>query len=441
MNATATPPSARPPQNPAPRRRWLRRTAIASACVLGLWGVLWLGAPPLIRSQGEKIATNLLGRQVRIGEVKLHPWSLELELRDLSMAGAEPGSAPQLSIARAYVDADMSSLWRLAPVLDAIEIDQPVVRLAHLGEGKLDIADIIARFPPDPNNPDDDGGQARLALYNIAITDGRFEFENVPSGGKHIVSDLQLALPFISTLASQRQIRVTPRLSFALDGSRFDTQAHALPFDDSRHTEAALRLAQLDLAPYLPYLPDGLPVRPVAGIADADLRLRFDQSGATPALSIDGTLALSGVKVKDVQEQDAIALERLDVTLQDTRPLERHIHLSQVALTKPDVLLARDARGRINLAATGAAPAKAKAKPAAPAASAASEALPAEAPASEASAAETPAAPAPESAASAPEVADTAALAASSPASSAGDTIDTPSEAASAASEAASAAP
>ena len=36
---------------------------------------------------------------------------------------------------------------------------------------------------------------------------------------------LRSALPFISTLASQRQIRVTPHLAFALDGSRFDTQA------------------------------------------------------------------------------------------------------------------------------------------------------------------------------------------------------------------------
>ena len=110
MNATATPPSARPLQNPATRRRWLRRSAIAGACLLGLWGVLWLGAPPLIRSQGEKIATNLLGRQVRIGEVKLHPWSLELELRDVSMAAADASSAPQVSIARAYVDADMASI-------------------------------------------------------------------------------------------------------------------------------------------------------------------------------------------------------------------------------------------------------------------------------------------------------------------------------------------
>ncbi|MBR6975867.1 MAG: DUF748 domain-containing protein, partial [Ottowia sp.] len=381
MNVTATPPSARPFRNPATRRRWLRRSAIAGACLLGLWGVLWLGAPPLIRSQGEKIATNLLGRQVRIGEVKLHPWSLELELRDLSMAGAEPGSAPQVSIARAYVNAGAASIWRFAPVLDAIEIDQPVVRLAHLGDGKLDIDDIRARFPADPNKPDD-GKQARLALYNIAITDGRFEFDNVPSGGKHVVSDLQLALPFISTLASQRQIRVTPHLAFALDGSRFDTQAHTLPFDDSRRTEAALRLAQLDLAPYLPYLPEGLPLHPSAGVLDADLRLRFDQSNAA-ALSIDGTVALSGVKAKDAQGQDALAFERLDVTLENTRPLERHIHLSQVALTKPDVLVTRDKGGRINLVpGAGGAPVKAKAAtPAASAASApepdASEALPA----------------------------------------------------------------
>ena len=117
MTASSTPPTL-PPSTPAasasssPKkqarkttpsvpRRWLRRTAIASASALALLGALTLGAPPLIRWQSEKIASELLGRHVRIGAVQLRPWSLEFELRDVEMAAAEPGSAAQLSVARA----------------------------------------------------------------------------------------------------------------------------------------------------------------------------------------------------------------------------------------------------------------------------------------------------------------------------------------------------
>ena len=375
MTASSTPPTL-PPSTPAasasssPKkqarkttpsvpRRWLRRTAIASASALALLGALTLGAPPLIRWQGEKIASELLGRHVRIGAVQLRPWSLEFELRDVEMAAAEPGSAPQLSVARAYVNAGAASLWRLAPVLDAIEVEQPVVRLAHLGEGRLDIADILARFPADPDKPkEDDGKLFPFALYNIALTGGRFEFEDRATGSQHTISDMRLMLPFISTLAAERQVHVTPQLSFVLDGSRFDSQAHALPFDETRHTEAALRLAQLDLAPYLPYLPAGLPLQPTSGMADVDLRLRFEQSGATPALSVGGTLELTGVQAKDALGGDALAFERLHVAVaDDTRPLQGHIHLAHVALVAPDVLVVRDKDGRLNFMPAEGAPA------------------------------------------------------------------------------------
>lgn len=42
---------------------------------------------------------------------------------------------------------------------------------------------------------------------------------------------MRLALPFISNLPSQRQIKVQPQLAFVANGSAFDSRAEALPFD------------------------------------------------------------------------------------------------------------------------------------------------------------------------------------------------------------------
>ena len=96
-----------------------------------------LGLGPL-----ERLASEQLGRTVTVGSLDFKPWSLELTLRDIAVAGAkgsETGPA-QLTIGRVYVDAELQSLLRLAPVVDAVAVDAPVLHLTHTGKGQYDIA-------------------------------------------------------------------------------------------------------------------------------------------------------------------------------------------------------------------------------------------------------------------------------------------------------------
>ena len=281
-----------------PADRWTRRAVWTAVGVLGLWAVTWAAVPPLLKWQAQKIASAQLGRAVTIGQVDFRPWSLELTLRDVAVAGAN-GALPQLQVQRAYVDAELQSLFRLAPVIDAIQLDAPVVRLKHLGNGHYDVDDILARFAAQPQ-PAETGDPARFALYNIQVQGGQVDFDDQTVGRQHHVRDLQLSVPFISNLPSQRQVQVQPKLAFVANGTPFDSSAHALPFTDSRQTDAAFRFTKLDLAPYLGYLPAGLPIRLEAATLDADLRVGFEQT-PQPSLRVQGGLEVSGLKAKDGQ--------------------------------------------------------------------------------------------------------------------------------------------
>ena len=134
---SATPRADTPPQAPQPdarppgHRRWRRRLGIALASLLALWVLAWLAVPPLLKWQGEKAASALLGRPVHIGAVDFRPWSLALTLSDLGIDGA-PGAPPLLTVRRVFVDGELQSLLRLAPVIDAIRIESPALRLTHL---------------------------------------------------------------------------------------------------------------------------------------------------------------------------------------------------------------------------------------------------------------------------------------------------------------------
>ena len=125
--------------------KWLRRLTWLVGAVALMWGLGWLAGPALIRGQLEKIASEQLGRKVTLGAVDFKPWTLELTLSDLAIAD-QAGSRTQFGFKRLYVNAELESLLRLAPVVDAMALDAPVLRLTHLGGGKYDIDVIVARF-------------------------------------------------------------------------------------------------------------------------------------------------------------------------------------------------------------------------------------------------------------------------------------------------------
>ncbi|WP_428003344.1 DUF748 domain-containing protein [Acidovorax sp.] len=353
------------------QHRWARRAAVALAASLALWLLAWLAVPPLLKGPMERAASEQLGRAVTVGTIDFKPWSLELTLRDIAVAGAEGSDKPQLTIARVHVDGELQSLLRLAPVVDEFTVESPVLHIAHLGGGRYDVDDIIAKVTAPAAEPKPDTGPARLALYNLALVGGSIDYDDRSVGKHHTLRDLALKVPFISTLPSQREVKVEPHLAFTLNGSRFDSSAQGTPFAQTGKTDASVRWDGVDLAPYLAYLPASLPVKVQGATLDVDLKVAFEQAPKM-AVKLTGSVQARGVRLADRQGQDLLSYERLKIDLADVRPLEQVVRLSQVELTAPVLNATRNAAGQINLAQLAPESPPAATAPAASAASTAS---------------------------------------------------------------------
>jgi hypothetical protein len=58
-------------------QRWSRRSLIATAALLALWLIAWLGVPHLLKWQLQKQGSAQLGRAVTVEQGVFLPWSLE----------------------------------------------------------------------------------------------------------------------------------------------------------------------------------------------------------------------------------------------------------------------------------------------------------------------------------------------------------------------------
>ena len=341
------------------RHLWVKRIAQIVAGVLLLWALGWLLVPPLLRIQGEKIATEKLGRQVSIGRVDFRPWTLELSVHDIAMASAD-GSTPQVQIKRIYIDAAMQSLLHLAPVLDGLEIDHPAVHVAQLSPGHYDLDDVLARLRQPA---DTQGTPLEFALYNIAVREGSVDFRDEVVGRTHTVKNLDFQVPFLSNLPSRREIKVAPHLALQLNGSALDLMAEATPFTENPQAEGSIRLKALDLAPYLGYLPTSLPARLASGVIDADLRVAFERAPTT-AVKISGSVQAHQVKVVDAAQGALLSFDALKVQVGEFQPLARMARIDAIELDAPRLNVHRSRSGQINWAlASPAAPPATTARP------------------------------------------------------------------------------
>lgn len=370
------------------RGRWARRLLLAAAVILVLWLLGWLAVPPLLKWQLQSRGSAALGRALSIDTVHFRPWSLDLTLRGVAVAargaaapatldaaaastatGATAGAAaaePLLRVGRLHANLSASSLWRRAPVVEALDVDELQLRVARLAEGHYDIDDLIERFTPRGDAPPA-SEPARFALYNLVVRNAQARFDDRPVGRVHTVDGLQLALPFVSNLPADVQVRVEPHLAFKLDGVAFDSGAQATPFAQSKHGELKLAFAGLDVQPYLGYLPKSLPLRPTRGRVSSRLVLDFQQpAGAAPRATLRGTLGVADLALVDARGAPLLAWRQMQLGLADVQPLAHSLAFGTLRIDGAQLHLSRDAQGRLALPTTGAGP-KAAAAASAPA--------------------------------------------------------------------------
>ncbi len=351
--------------------KWMRRAAWAVAALAMLWVVTWLAVPPLVRWQAPPRLSAALGRDVTLGAVDFHPWSLEIVVHDLAVGPAPGASAPPLlRVARVRANVALSSIVRRAPVIEAIDIDHARIALARTAPGHYDIDDLIRRFTPKPDAAPSE--PARFALYNLRVSDLGLRFDDRPEGHVHVVEALDLSLPFLSNLPANVDVTVQPHLAFRLNGARFDSAAQATPFAATDHATLELSLADLDVRPYLGYLPDSLPVRLAGGALSANLTLAFTQSaGKTPGMALKGWVSARDVALNNATGAPLLAWKQVRVGLADVQPLARKLAFDAIRLDGVHWYLDRDAGGNVDVLRSGPAPARvARAAPPASAASA-----------------------------------------------------------------------
>lgn len=139
--------------------------------LVGLYALLGFKvAPGVVRDQARKFVQEKYGRELAVGEVRVHPFKLQLEVRELALPDAD--GAPMLGFERLFVDFELASLWQRSLVFREVTLEAPRLRAVVRPDGHVNLADLA--LPKDPE--DEDEGLPALWLQALAVDRGVVEF-------------------------------------------------------------------------------------------------------------------------------------------------------------------------------------------------------------------------------------------------------------------------
>ncbi|MGD9252126.1 MAG: DUF748 domain-containing protein, partial [Desulfobacterales bacterium] len=252
---------------------------------------------------------------------------------------------PLAAFRELYVNLQAVSLFKWAPVFKAVRLDglyaAPVLRK----DRRWNFADLLpATTPatPPPTEETPPGEPFRFSLNNIQIRDSEIHFQDDLRGKTHHITNIDMALPFLSNLPAQIDIFVNPHFNATVNGTPFKLQGQVKPFADSRETEIILDLQGIDLAAYMPYVPPDAGVKILTGLLDVKLSLVYmSHPDGTQTLNAAGRLALKTLDMTDGADRPLLKLDRLAIDISALAPMDGIISIGEIRLERPAFTLTR----------------------------------------------------------------------------------------------------
>lgn len=310
--------------------KFLFKTAVAAAVVAGAYAAAgYWGVPQGVRWGLETYLKPALGaKSVTVESVTFDPWNWTLEVRGVSALSAKNKSL--LSLRRFYTDVSGESVTKLAPVVSALYVEGLKASITT-GSKKVE----SAKKEASQTSASDSLTLPAFSIADIRVTDSAVTLTNSKAGVSCAVTDVNLTLPLVSTLAAGTLAPVTPALSLKIDGRPVKASGTA----DIKSAALNISATDIDAAKLVRAADLALPVRIDKLSVSADTDITFKMAGSTPQVTAKGTVAAKSVDVRDEAGRNFVKLASASVTVGHFDLAKQSVSVTNAEVHSPDITL------------------------------------------------------------------------------------------------------
>lgn len=335
-------------------------TAGAAVVATALYAAAgYLALPALVKSTLADTLGKQLGRSVTVTNVAFNPWTWEFTLEGLTVAGKN-NNPPLLSLDRFYVNASAQTLVELAPVIDEVTVDglNGVVALDDEDMRRLMNGDGSAEGGSSEKASPESSGLPSFAVYNISVKNSSLQVLDRARAIDQSVTDFNLELPFVSTLANSKSSLVTPKLSMKLNGTPIFATGSTQPFGTTLSARLNMKVSNLDLAPVFKLVPalntPSLTLENGRLSTEVNVVFRNATGGKPGKMLVSGTVNvndLTAVQQVSNRVQPLASFKKASLQLTELDLLEHQASIGSIVIHDPKVNVVNMSSG-LNVAQT-----------------------------------------------------------------------------------------
>lgn len=285
--------------------RWKIVTLIVVGILLLLAAFNAFVLPAIVQSQLIQRVEAATGRTLEIGGMSFNPFTLTVVIDDFRFT--ERGSDETfVAFSRARIAMSPLSLYRRTRIVTSARITSPHFRIVRIGTNSYNFSDLRKWLPLHP----------RLSVNNLKITNGSVDFidQGLPTRQRQELRKIELSVPFITSMAAYSDRFIAPRLSAELNGAPLHLEGKLRPFPRAVEAEGTIKVQDLTLADYLPYLPATFPFQIDSGRLSGKIALTYRAAlPEKPELTVNGSVILADMKFADPQGNPLLTVAQLDV--------------------------------------------------------------------------------------------------------------------------------
>jgi uncharacterized protein involved in outer membrane biogenesis len=330
--------------------RTFKKILIGLVVFLVLFGIAgFFIAPAVLKPLIIEKISEALHRKTSIAKIDINPFALSVTIKGFSLE--DPGmKSPFVAFDELYVNADAaSSIFRRALILKKISLKNPYIVISRKQDGSYNFTDLIPKDEEKPK-PVKEEKPFLFSLNNIQIINGKIDFHDYPNQTNHTVREMNLSIPFVSNIEYYLKEYVVPEFSAIINDDKFELAGKTQPFLTSRATSFDINVHDLDIPFYLQYSPVKMNFKLDSARLDMKMKLHFVMyKDKSPSLVLSGNTTFKKIILDDLQKNKILHLPYLNINMISVEPFVPDIHLADIAIQSPELVIHRNKQGEINL--------------------------------------------------------------------------------------------
>ena len=307
---------------------------VAGVVVLvGLYAAAgYLGVPAGVRWAVSNVLPQALGgRDASVGDVSFNPWNWTLEVKNLAVKSAHAPDNNLLSLKYLSADLSGSTLTQMAPIVEAVTVDGFAM---HLTANEANNKEAEQAVEKSTASSSDSSGLPAFSLANVRVTNSSLRLTNAQNGAYVKITDIDFALPILSTLPSSAKASVNPKLSLKIDGTPIKAEGVL----KGETATMAVKIDKLNVAKILKAAPVTLPVLVEKATASCNLHVSFEMpNSGVSGIKVSGSASVADVDVRELSKQPFVRVKSASIDIKGVDVSAQKADITNIKIVEPSI--------------------------------------------------------------------------------------------------------